>query len=111
MIIRITLLCILITVAARAGAQSIHQSVASRIAIKMKDSLSLSEAQKNLVFSVNMRLSTEKSQVWQQHSHADSIMKYVQRVENKRDSLYRPILTAAQFETYIDKKHILISNQ
>jgi hypothetical protein len=89
--------------------QSQEVAVADRIAQKMKDSLNLSKQQKEELYAVNLRLHAGKMKLREQYRAWDSLSKKTQRVENTRDSLYRFILTAQQFEAYRLKKRSLVS--
>ena len=85
------------------------ENVAGSIADKTKDSLQLSPEQREKIFSVNMQLHNLKQEARNQWQSRDSVSRALQRIENTRDSLYRPILTRQQFELYRQKKRILIS--
>jgi len=89
-------------------AQNVPENISSRIAQKMKDSLSLSEVQKTSIYTINMDIHNRKAVVWQQ-AETDSVGVGLQRIENTRDSLYRPILTDEQYILYKNKKKNLIS--
>ena len=84
--------------------------IADKIAQKMSDSLSLSSAQKSQLFQINLDLQSRKHLVWQQNSNIDSIQVHLQKIENTRDSLYRPVLTDDQFLIYSQKKKNLVNN-
>jgi hypothetical protein len=94
----------------RLQAQASSQQVANKIANKMKDSLSLSDEQKALIYNINIKLSNEKLAVRQSYAHSDSLQIKMQRVENTRDSLYKEVLTAPQLELYKKKKRNLVNN-
>lgn len=85
-------------------------ALASKIAGKMKDSLSLSVDQASRVKAINLRLSEEKMQKRQQHKEMSELRQQLQKVENTRDSLYKTILTVQQFQLYKQKKRTLVSN-
>jgi hypothetical protein len=84
--------------------------LSTKIANKMKDSLNLSQQQQQQIFAVNMSLFNQKAQARTQYHVRDSVDKALQKIENNRDSLYRPILTQQQFGLYQQKKRTLISN-
>jgi hypothetical protein len=86
------------------------EQLAENIARKMKDSLSLTEQEKNHVYGINLLLSNQKTAVRQQYSAPDSLRYHLQRVENSRDSLYREILNEEKFLLYRQKKRNLINN-
>lgn len=85
-------------------------TVASKIAVRMKDSLSLTEQQKEQVYQLNLQLHQSKANVRQQYAGTDSLRLRVQWVENTRDSLYRQVLNTGQYELYLQKKRNLINN-
>jgi len=83
--------------------------LAEKIAQRMKDTLSLTEAQKDQLYVINMQLHNEKLVARQTISNRDSLSAELQRVENKRDVLYQPILNT-KFELYLQKKRNLVNN-
>lgn len=85
--------------------------LADKIAQKMKDSLSLTAQQKSLLYQINMDLHQLKVAMRQQYSSPDSLQVKLQKIENRRDSLYRPVLTEEQFLLYRQKKYNLVNNQ
>lgn len=108
------ILCVLICVGAAVNAQQATpaEALAQRIATKMRDSLQLSSAQKDQVYAINLQLHNQKMQVWQQHGGADALLQQqLQRVENQRDSLYRPVLSDEQYRLYLHKKRALVNNK
>jgi hypothetical protein len=87
------------------------EAFANKIAQRMKDTLALSQVQKEQVFAINKQLYQQKQAAWQQYSHTDSLITFhVQRIEDMRDSLYKAVLTNDQFRVYRDKKRRLINN-
>ena len=76
----------------------------------MKDTLSLSEEQKQQVYDVNIQLHEQKMQVRREYGNMDSVSIHIQKVENTRDSLYRAFLTTDQYRAYRYKKRFLVSN-
>jgi len=85
--------------------------LAEKIAKKMKDTLSLNDTQKNHVYDINIQLSNEKMSVRQQFTNRDSVIINLQRIENKRDSLYRNVLPGEKYALYLQKKRNLVNNQ
>lgn len=85
-------------------------ALANKIAVKMKDSLSLTEQQQQQVYQLNLQLHQSKINVRQQYAGTDSLRLRVQWVENTRDSLYRGVLTTEQYLLYLQKKRNLINN-
>jgi hypothetical protein len=86
------------------------EQLAEKLAQKMKDSLSLSSSQKQQLYSINMQLHSNKLLVRQQYAGSDSLIINLQKVENTRDSLYKPVLTQQQYDLYRQKKRSLVSN-
>ncbi len=82
--------------------------VAFNISVKMKDSLSLTDDQRQQVFHVNLQINQQKSNTWKTHSNSDSLHLKLQLIENTRDSLYVPILNNYQYELYLIKKKNLV---
>jgi hypothetical protein len=102
---------IILSLAAAANAQSNPAAtIAERIAQKMKDTLNLTAIQKAQLYDINLQLHEMKMSKRQQYSGSDSLRFQVQRVENTRDSLYRPVLTNSQYELYLQRKNNLINS-
>lgn len=93
--------------AATAAAQITDMS--AHIAQKLQDSLGLSMVQRDSLYALNNRLQSQKMQVRLQYAGTDSLGYYFQRIENTRDSLYRPVLGDAKYLLYQQKKRYLIS--
>jgi hypothetical protein len=89
--------------------QTPAENLANHIAQKMKDSLALSEVQKNQIYTLNMQLSNLKTAARQQYTGTDSLGRGLQRIENTRDSLYSTVLTEQQMLLYRQKKRNLVS--
>jgi hypothetical protein len=88
------------------------EALANKIAQKMKDSLALSAAQQQQVYNINLQLHQQKIAVRQQYPGNDSLITVnLQRIENKRDSLYQPVLGQAKYGQYQLKKKNLVNNQ
>ena len=88
---------------------SVTEQVAQHLAIKLKDSLDLSVAQKDSLLTINLLLANQKSQWRSVYQHTDSLQFYIQRVERTRDSLYRPVLGEEKYFLYKEKKKTLLS--
>jgi hypothetical protein len=99
------------------SAQGLHAqtipatTVANNIAQKMKDSLSLTDAQKTQIYTLNMQLHDQKMGMRQQYAGNSLLREKIQLVENTRDSLYNTVLNEQQFNVYRQKKHNLLNNQ
>lgn len=92
------------------NAQSDHANqIANKIAQRMTDSLDLTSQQKNALRDVNKNLDDQKKAAWQQYGRA-SVTPYIQKIENKRDSLYKLVLPPGKYILYKQKKHILVNN-
>lgn len=100
----------IISLATRAQEPAPAQTVADRIAQKMKDSLGLNDTLKQQLYQINMQLHDAKMVRRQQYAGTDSVRIYVQRVENTRDSLYRRVLNEEKYLLYIEKKKALVNN-
>jgi Spy/CpxP family protein refolding chaperone len=84
-------------------------SVANKIADHMRDSLHLSAAQRDQIFDINIQLFLEKQQARAASTNRDSVSRLIQRIENKRDSLYIQVLSKEQNYNYQLKKRNLVS--
>jgi hypothetical protein len=108
-IVLITTLMLLIGVASKAQSD-VAARISEKIAQRMKDSLSLSEQQKDSIYSLNILLSNRKAEFRKQYTDIDSLQIHFQRVERLRDSLYKTILGDEKYLLYKTKKRYLISN-
>jgi hypothetical protein len=84
--------------------------LAHHIADKMRDTLGLNNQQRARVFQVNMDLYKEKMKARSQSQDRTIVGNNLQRIESKRDSLYRTLLTDPQYSLYVQKKRHLITN-
>lgn len=112
MIIKTLIIVVLIGISFSLKAQNADagaNAIASGIAKKMQDSLNLSLGQKKSIGNINVQIHESKMAVWKEFSDTASIRVRVQRIENNRDSLYKAVLTAQQYEMYRQKKRTLIS--
>jgi len=107
--IAILFLCIFLSVGATAQSDHANQ-LANKIAQKMKDSLNLSGQQKNNIKDINMNLYEQKKAKRLQHPGSDSLRYFLQRIENKRDTLYSAVLSPQQYLLYKQKKRYLVNN-
>ena len=87
----------------------IATQLANHIAQKMKDSLGLTEQQRNQVYDINMQLHNQKMSLRQQYGNSDSTRFYTQRIEGTRDSLYHTIITGNTYTLYLQKKRNLVT--
>jgi hypothetical protein len=84
--------------------------LANRIADKMRDSLSLSQKQRNDIFVITTQLQDRKKAAMTSGQDRNNIGLALQQIENTRDSLYATVLSAAQIQIYNQKKRNLIRN-
>jgi broad specificity polyphosphatase/5'/3'-nucleotidase SurE len=101
---------ILLSVTKTNGQTTTAIQLADKIAQKMKDTLSLNQQKKTQIYNINLQLHDWKTQARQQYANSDSLGRMIQRVENKRDSLYRNVLTTNQYNLYLQKKRNLVNN-
>lgn len=91
-----------------ASSQDTPEAFARQVADRIKDSVGLSTTQAESIYQVNLDLSTRKQQQWKLYASRDSIRVKVQAIENGRDSLYKGVMTPAQFQLYLERKSRLI---
>ncbi|HYD20791.1 MAG TPA: hypothetical protein VEB40_04890 [Flavipsychrobacter sp.] len=103
---------LLVIAAPRLYAQTSNPAteLAEKIAVKMKDTLGLTNVQKGQVYDVNLQLHEAKMAKRQQYTGTDSLQIHIQRVENMRDSLYRTVLGEEKYQLYLEKKKNLVNN-
>lgn len=94
-----------------ADAQPTAERNAESNAARMKDSLSLTKAQQQELYTINMKLFREKLDVWKTYRSQDSIRVSLQRIENKRDTLYAKVLSPAEFDRYKQRKDSFIQQR
>lgn len=90
--------------------QSPAETLANKIAGKMKDTLSLTDSQRIQVYNINMQLHNQKIAIRQQYAGSDSLNAKIQSVENTRDSMYHIILADEKYTLYLQKKINLVNN-
>lgn len=100
--------CIMVTIYGQESTAG--SALAGRLTDRMKDSLLLVDLERTNIYAANMWLHEQKQLARSQFQAVDSIRVAVQRVENKRDSLYQLVLPAAKYELYIQRKTVLINN-
>jgi hypothetical protein len=84
--------------------------LSGKIADRMRDSLQLTNLQRDSIYAVNITIMQRKTAVRQRYTSPDSLRYWIQLEERSRDSLYRPFLTEQQYGLYKSQKGILISN-
>ncbi|MDB5199272.1 MAG: hypothetical protein JWO92_1235 [Chitinophagaceae bacterium] len=77
----------------------------------MKDSLKLTGVQKDAIKNINMNLHELKKQARVQSTDRLIVGRELQRIENKRDSFYKTVLTETQYDLYHTKKRNLVTNK
>jgi hypothetical protein len=107
--ILLTSLCVLL-VSVVFGQNAPGEVVSTNIAVRLKDSLMLSDSQKIKIYEGNMLLNSRKQAVRQNFSSLDTIRRNIQKIEFSRDSLYQTILSVEQYQMYLDKKANLLRN-
>ena len=105
----VTTFFLLIGIASKAQS-AVAARISEKIAQRMKDSLSLTDQQKDSIYSVNILLNYKKGQLRKQYADMDLLQLHFQQVERLRDSLYKTILGDEKYLLYKDKKRYLISN-
>jgi hypothetical protein len=107
---KIVIVVLFLVITRSAGAQSVSaETLAVKIADKMRDTLGLTQDTRDSLYQVNKLLQTQKFDIRQRYSNPDSVQIHTQRVESTRDSLYYPLLSRQQYELYRQKKAVLIS--
>lgn len=91
--------------------QTPAEQLANNLADRFKDSLALTSQQRGLLYDVNISLHNQKQAVRAQYQQPDSLRFHFQRIENTRDSLYRPIIGEEKYILYKEKKRFLLSGQ
>lgn len=87
----------------------ISAQLSARIADRLKDSLSLTSVQRDGIYQVNQQLALQKYNA-RQTVTGDSLRLRIQKIENTRDSIYKPILGEEKYMLYRSKKILLLNN-
>lgn len=87
------------------------QLISARVAKRMMDTLYLNADQYRSIYQANINLLTQKSAARQRYTNRDSLTIQIQRIENRRDTLYSAVLKPEQYQVYKQKKMVLISAQ
>lgn len=109
----IILFSIFLSVSWKINAQQLplHQELAAKLALRMKDSLQLTPTVQQQLYETNIQLHYQKMSMWQQFKNSpDTLARMIQRVEDSRDSLYKRIIGEEKFGTYIIRKKTIINN-
>jgi hypothetical protein len=91
-------------------AQNVYNDIAYKHAQRMVDSLQLHDSLRLKLYSINIQLHQRKILEREQHAGSDSLSYYIQKVENRRDSLYHSVLAEEKYLLYKSKKKQLINN-
>lgn len=86
------------------------EALAKKIALKVRDTLGLSSGDADRIYGANMQIAREKETLWSDFRSSPDLRAYLQKAENKRDSLYKIILSADRYVKYLRKKSVLISS-
>lgn len=85
------------------------EMLANKIADKMKDSLNLTQSQRQQIFVINIKLANQKKSIFEKYQNRDSIGIHLQLIENTRDSLYREVIDESKYDQYKTKKRHLVA--
>ena len=113
---RLFILFALIVITAYSAAGQVNsgnqvaENLAKKIADRMKDSLGLSEQQRNSIFDINMQIHKQKMEKRKQYAKDPLLGNHLQKVENTRDSLYRAVLPEDKFILYKKKRTNIVNN-
>ena len=90
-------------------AQSNQEKLSQFLANKLRDSLSLNVKQHQVLYSINLIIEEEKKNVRSINEDPFLLRKRVQKIENKRDSLYQGVFNTEQFILYKDRKSTFLN--
>ncbi len=96
-----------LTVAAQAQ-EGKPEKLAKDIAQAMMDSLKLNNTQKDDIYAYNMQLHNSKVIARKSSPNRSVVSQELQRIEKRRDSLYRIVLKDKEYEEYKMKKKNLV---
>jgi len=92
----------------KAQNNNISTQMAERIAQRMADSLQLSDSQKAQIYAINIDIYQQKALLRQNTSRQDTLTPYIQQIENKRNVLYKAVLSQDKYLLYKQNKRNLI---
>ena len=108
--LRFAILLLVVFICSQSYSQSdISEEVSRKINNQMKDNLGLSDTEVAKLNQVNLKLHQHKMEVRKLFAETDSLSKYMQRIENSRDSLYSTILSKEKYSIYLKNKKQLIN--
>lgn len=105
----ISVFAVCFVVSTRGQSQTPAQLVAAKIADKMRDSLDLSNQEREDIYDKNIWLHTQKMLARANYGH-DTLRIQMQLIENNRDTLYKGILSVEKYELYRQKKMHIVNN-
>lgn len=105
-----TILFFIISIAFSISSRAASDSLSARIAVRMQDSLALSNEQKNSIYVINVLLQQRKQAARSKETDITALQSVFQEIENSRDSLYLPVLGQSKYALYKQKKSTLIRN-
>lgn len=108
---KIWVLLLVIVISAQAKSQTTAEQMSSRIASRMKDSLNLTETQREQIYAINMQIASQKQGAREASTDREKIGKQLQQIENTRDGLYAPVLGEEKYLLYRKKKDELLNKQ
>lgn len=105
------LIAVLLSIGFRGTAQAVNNDApAQRLAMRMRDSLSLSAGQYDSIYAINQRINQLNTAARLQYAQQiDSLQASLQRIEYGRDALYRPVLGVDKYLLYKRKKIKLLT--
>lgn len=83
--------------------------LAHHIADKMKDTLALTNQQRAMLFKINMELYHKKMMARKKSTDRNIVGAEIQSIEKSRDTLYKEMLSAQQYQGYMQKKRNLVT--
>lgn len=84
-------------------------NIAKEIGLSFSEVLKLDESQKNKIVDVNIALQNQKNKLNKTVTNKQDLIEGIKSIENQRDDLYKPILSAGQFEQYLKIKRQVIN--
>ena len=90
----------------------IRNDRARQMALRLTDSLSLTQKQYNEILKININLETQKARAFKINNPDRMIIKkLLQQIEDQRDRFYKGILTEKQFLKYLSSKTSMLSTK
>jgi hypothetical protein len=92
----------------KAQENPLANQVANRIAQYMADTLKLTADQQSRIYNANIQLNNQKNLLRKTEKQSNMLQMKIQQIENKRDSIYKTILSKEKYLLYRQKKQNLI---